>query len=104
MKELKFTCLSCGQHIQCDPAHAGENVPCPGCAVLIRVPALDSLADVPSLQIAADTIPPLVDDSEKVSYVPTKSSADSQQKANPAPSPTPASAGKPASPRPAHCT
>jgi len=38
MSDLKFNCPSCGQHIQCDESHAGENLPCPGCAHLIRVP------------------------------------------------------------------
>lgn len=38
MSDLKFNCPSCGQHIKCDESHAGENLPCPGCAHLIRVP------------------------------------------------------------------
>lgn len=38
MSDLKFSCPSCGQHIQCDESYAGENLPCPGCAHLIRVP------------------------------------------------------------------
>jgi hypothetical protein len=39
MSDLKFSCPSCGQHIQCEESHIGENIPCPGCAILIRVPA-----------------------------------------------------------------
>jgi hypothetical protein len=39
MSDLKFSCPSCGQHIQCEQSHAGEKIPCPGCAALIRVPA-----------------------------------------------------------------
>jgi hypothetical protein len=38
MSDLKFSCPSCGQHIQCDETHAGKNLPCPDCAHLIRVP------------------------------------------------------------------
>jgi ribosomal protein S27E len=39
MSDLKFTCPACGQHIQCDSSHASENLPCPACAHLVRVPA-----------------------------------------------------------------
>jgi hypothetical protein len=39
MSDLKFSCPACGQHIQCDSSHAGENLPCPACAHLVRVPA-----------------------------------------------------------------
>jgi len=39
MSDLKFSCPSCGQHIQCDQGFAGEKIPCPGCATLIRVPS-----------------------------------------------------------------
>lgn len=39
MSDLKFTCPACSQHIQCDSSHAGENLPCPACAHLVRVPA-----------------------------------------------------------------
>jgi hypothetical protein len=38
MSDLKFSCPSCGQHIQCEQSHAGEKLPCPKCAALIRVP------------------------------------------------------------------
>jgi hypothetical protein len=47
MTELKFTCPSCGQHIQCSPECANQNVPCPACATLIRVPADAELTDSP---------------------------------------------------------
>jgi hypothetical protein len=39
MNDLKFSCPSCGQHIQCEESHAGEKIPCPGCAAVIRVPS-----------------------------------------------------------------
>ena len=29
--EFKFTCPSCGQHIRCENAYAGQEVICPGC-------------------------------------------------------------------------
>ena len=38
MNDLKFSCPSCGQHVQCDESHAGENIPCPECAHIVRVP------------------------------------------------------------------
>jgi len=46
MKEMIFACPSCDQHIQCDASHAGENIPCPSCAVLIRVPTANAIAEV----------------------------------------------------------
>lgn len=47
MPELKFTCPSCGQRIQCSPDCANQNVPCPACASLVRVPADAELMDSP---------------------------------------------------------
>ncbi|HWC58389.1 MAG TPA: hypothetical protein VHC44_01750 [Verrucomicrobiae bacterium] len=44
MSDLKFTCPSCAQHIQCDESYAGEKIPCPNCATLVRVPADAPLA------------------------------------------------------------
>jgi hypothetical protein len=38
MSDLKFTCPSCGQHIRCDVDYAGERIPCPSCASVVRVP------------------------------------------------------------------
>lgn len=38
MSDVKFTCPSCGQHIKCEESHIGENIPCPGCAHMVRVP------------------------------------------------------------------
>ena len=64
MSDLKFSCPSCGQHIQCDAAHAGENIPCPGCALLIRVPRY---GEIVVNSIAADN-PFAVPDESKVSY------------------------------------
>jgi hypothetical protein len=96
MKELKFTCPSCGQHIQCDWRHAGENVPCPGCAVLIRVPSDGDLADAdtPSDTPAPSPPPrgdnpfaPVADDAEKVSYASAKAGDGSEPKKSPAPLP-----------------
>lgn len=63
MSDLKFTCPACGQHIQCDAAHAGENLPCPACAHLVRVPANAAIVVKPS--------PPANENAgdEKASYV-----------------------------------
>jgi len=38
MSDLKFTCPSCGQHIQCDQDYANERIPCPNCGTVVRVP------------------------------------------------------------------
>jgi DNA-directed RNA polymerase subunit RPC12/RpoP len=38
MSDLKFTCSSCGQHIQCDQDYANERIPCPHCGTVVRVP------------------------------------------------------------------
>jgi DNA-directed RNA polymerase subunit RPC12/RpoP len=38
MSDLKFTCASCGQHIQCDQDYANERIPCPNCGAVVRVP------------------------------------------------------------------
>ena len=38
MSDLKFTCSSCGQHIQCDQDYANERIPCPNCGTVVRVP------------------------------------------------------------------
>jgi len=80
MKELKFNCPSCGQHIQCDWRHAGENVPCPGCATLIRVPLDGDLTDVPSPQPEDNPFSSATGDTEKVSYISAKSANSTEQK------------------------
>ena len=38
MSDLKFTCPSCAQHIQCDQDYANERIPCPSCGTVVRVP------------------------------------------------------------------
>jgi len=48
MSDLKFTCPSCGQHIQLDQDYAGERLPCPSCATVVRVPV-----DAPTVTAAA---------------------------------------------------
>ena len=70
MSDLKFSCPSCGQHVQCDEAHAGENIPCPACAQLIRVPV--SATVVPVETPKAVTENPFAHDESKVSYTPAE--------------------------------
>ena len=55
MSDLKFTCSSCGQHIQCDQDYANERIPCPNCGTVVRVPV-----DAPIVTKAAvpDAVPP----------------------------------------------
>ena len=68
MSDLRFSCPSCGQHVQCDSTHAGENIPCPSCAQLIRVP--EKAEVVPTKPPPAPENPFAVEE-EKVSYTPT---------------------------------
>ena len=68
MSDLKFNCPSCGQHVQCDIDHAGENIPCPSCAQLIRVPTSGSVVNAKPL--TAEN--PFATDESKVSYTATK--------------------------------
>src|SRR5579871_4351330 len=68
MSDLKFNCPSCGQHVQCDVDHAGENIPCPSCANLIRVPTSASAVKVK----APATDNPFATDESKASYTRTK--------------------------------
>jgi hypothetical protein len=49
---IRFSCPSCDQHIECDFAWAGRNLPCPGCGQTLAVPG------VPPLPTAADPEPP----------------------------------------------
>ena len=66
MTELKFDCPSCGQSIQCSPECANQNVPCPACATLIRVPADAELTE--SGAVEADANPFQSPEVPKVSY------------------------------------
>lgn len=68
MSDLKFNCPACGQHVQCDIDHAGENIPCPSCAQLIRVPTWGSV--VKTKPPAAEN--PFATDESKASYTTTK--------------------------------
>ena len=38
MKQFKFECPHCRQHLQCDEQFSGREIQCPGCHVLIRIP------------------------------------------------------------------
>jgi DNA-directed RNA polymerase subunit RPC12/RpoP len=55
MSDLKFTCASCGQHIQCDEDYANERIPCPNCGTVVRVPV--DAPVVPQTPVAAATAP-----------------------------------------------
>ena len=79
MSDLKFNCPSCGQHVQCDIQHAGENIPCPSCAHLIRVPTSGSVVD-PKLTATEN---PFATDDSKVSYTATKETEKPQPDATP---------------------
>lgn len=40
MKEFKFECPHCRQHLACDAQHSGRQIQCPGCNHLIRIPSV----------------------------------------------------------------
>jgi hypothetical protein len=40
MKEFKFSCPQCQQHLQCDEQFSGREIQCPACHHLIRIPAI----------------------------------------------------------------
>ncbi len=68
MSDLRFSCPYCGQHVQCEASHADENIPCPSCAQLIRVPRK---AEVVPVKPAAQSSNPFTADESKVSYTRT---------------------------------
>ena len=86
MTELKFDCPSCGQHIQCSPECANQNVPCPACASLIRVPADAEVTEAPG--DAPDTNPFQSPEEPKVSYADAEGQSQ-PQKAPPTTRPAP---------------
>ncbi|HET7625197.1 MAG TPA: hypothetical protein VFM25_08020 [Verrucomicrobiae bacterium] len=79
MKELTFECPSCGQQIQCDARHAGENFPCPNCATLVRIPRDPEAAENadenqnPENPTAAAAENPFEAEPGAASYTPVKS-------------------------------
>lgn len=59
MSDIKFTCPSCGLHIQCEESYIGENMPCPGCAHLVRVPSnAELIRSAAAAAITAAATPP----------------------------------------------
>lgn len=68
MNDLRFSCPYCGQHVQCEASHANENIPCPSCAQLIRVPQKADI--VPTKPPATNN--PFAADESKVSYTKTE--------------------------------
>jgi hypothetical protein len=94
MSELKFSCPSCGQHIQCDATHAGENIPCPACALLIRVP--ENAPVVVKAPPAAAEKPSAPPEESKVSYTPTEHGKESHKETVPTLEENFAEAGNPA--------
>jgi len=95
MTELKFDCPSCGQHIQCSPECANQNVPCPSCASLIRVPADAELTD--SSGVATEENPFQAPEKPKVSYADAEEPRQPQKEAIAASRPVPRVENKPVS-------
>ena len=48
MKEIKFACPRCAQHIACDPDYADTCIDCPGCGQKMEVPRLSASEGSPS--------------------------------------------------------
>jgi hypothetical protein len=71
---IKFTCPSCGQHVECDASHAGENFPCPACAAVVHVPADTAFAEASAPAAATNASPSLSKELGKVFYEPELSS------------------------------
>ncbi|HEX5223406.1 MAG TPA: hypothetical protein VFZ59_27850 [Verrucomicrobiae bacterium] len=86
MTEIKFACPSCGQAIQCNLECANQNVPCPSCATLIRVPADAELTESPG---PAPEENPFQSVEPKVSYADAEEHGQTQIDAPP-PNPRPA--------------
>jgi hypothetical protein len=56
--EFKFSCPACGQHLVCDEACAGQQIPCPSCQGTITVPAPPPTIASPSpLRLAPSAVP-----------------------------------------------
>lgn len=50
MADIKFSCPSCGQHIQCEDQWAGRQIACPACAASLAVPQIQAApAPVPTV-------------------------------------------------------
>ena len=55
MSELKFSCPSCGQIVECEKAYGGHVIHCPNCCAEIRIPfsnsAFPTELEVPKAQL-----------------------------------------------------
>lgn len=47
MSDITFSCPSCSQHIACDETYRGDEVQCPTCGALARVPAVPNPVEQP---------------------------------------------------------
>jgi hypothetical protein len=54
MRDLKFACPHCEQHVQCDDSMSGQFVPCPACGRKVQVP---SLPDEHHLRFSTGRVP-----------------------------------------------
>jgi hypothetical protein len=61
MSDIKFSCPSCQQHIQCEQGYAGMEIACPSCHAKMVVPGSISApapAPAPGLRMSASAPPP----------------------------------------------
>ena len=57
---ISFTCSSCGKKLSTKDESAGKRVKCPGCAVVVAVPALqEAVSPKPSGRSAGENLPTL---------------------------------------------
>ena len=54
MRDLKFACPHCEQHIQCEDDTVGQTIPCPACGQSVVVPAMP---DEHHLRISTGRVP-----------------------------------------------
>lgn len=54
MRDLKFACPHCEQHIQCEDSLAGKSIPCPACGLTVVVP---DLPDEHQLRVSTGRVP-----------------------------------------------
>jgi hypothetical protein len=76
MRDLKFACPHCGQHIKCEDAMAGRTIACPACG---RDAAVPSLPDEHHLRVTTGKVP-----------IPTHAHGAPRASGAPAPLPPPA--------------
>ena len=58
--QIKFSCLACGQHIECDVTESGRSMLCPNCHANLTVPRVMEMDTVPEPEPSTPITPPPV--------------------------------------------